>query len=121
MGAAGKHPRYVPPVNGYPTVVSLRVVRPVTCSVDPRVKALVLTAVPGIVRIDQETTNPPPTGNSRWGGGFLLRQEAVDERFLPGDFELADFDRTDLSAAITRAASSLRANVPSSLKWMPSG
>ena len=97
--------------------------RPVTCSVDPRVKALVLTAVPGIVRIDQETTKPPPPPPETpgGGGGFLLRQEAVDERFLPGDFELADFDRTDLSAAITRAASSLRANVPSSLKWMPSG
>ena len=94
--------------------------RPVTLAVDPRVKPLVLTAVPGIVRIGQETTNPPPPPGVS-GGGFVLRQEAVDERFLPGDFELADFDRTDLSAAITRAASSLRANVPSSLKWMPSG
>ena len=56
----------------------------------------------------------------------LTDQENVEDRWelvLLDELEpdAADFDRTDLSAAITRADSSLRANVPSSLKWMPSG
>ena len=75
------------------------------------------------------STKPPPGAPVRVS---FLRQENVDERWddelglpeeldLPEEFALADFDRTDLSADITLAESSLRANVPSSLKWMPSG